>query len=74
MIDGRVVMRERRHLWVDKAKVADALREQSKRAATPEQRQIAELIAQIKPHITAFYRNWLPELGDPFYTLNNRRA
>jgi 5-methylthioadenosine/S-adenosylhomocysteine deaminase len=72
MIDGRVVMKGRRHVRFDRQRIGEQLREQALAPASTEQREISELIDQVKPYLARFYQGWPVDPGDPYYVRNSR--
>ena len=71
VINGKVIMEDRRFRTVD----VKALYREIRKAAKPigaAQRRRAEMLLRLKPYAQEWYGAWLAGEADPFYVLNDR--
>ncbi|WP_454856448.1 amidohydrolase family protein [Rhizobium binxianense] len=72
MVEGRVVYRDGRFTYVDRAEILDRLREDLTRPVTAAESERSALSEMLLPHIREFYRDWDLGSADPWYVLNGR--
>ena len=72
LIDGELVMHERRLTRVDRAKICEELRRALARPLRPEEMERRELARALEPHLRRFYGG-ATDLGTPPHTCYNAR-
>ena len=73
MIDGEVVMRDRRLTRVDKEALYKELKLALDRPLTPSEKEKRDLSQQLEPYFTAFHSGTMPDSFEPHYGYNARR-
>jgi len=73
IVDGKVIIENRKFLTVDVEQLYNQVRNQMARGLRPEQRAYAETLERIKPYCQEWYRDWVEMAFDPFYILNSRK-
>jgi cytosine/adenosine deaminase-related metal-dependent hydrolase len=72
LVDGEVVMRERRLTMVDKDDLLKELKEALDRPLRPEEIQRRQLAKEVEPHLRGFYEGTLPTEMTPHAAYNAR--
>jgi cytosine/adenosine deaminase-related metal-dependent hydrolase len=73
VIGGQVVMEDRAIRTIDVEALHREVRAACARGLTPAQRERADLLRRLKPHVQDWYRGWeKPVLGTPWYAVNSR--
>ena len=72
MVNGEVLLRDRKFLKADKAEVAARLRESLSRELTDREAEGARLSAEILPYINRWFSEWELESGAGHYAYNLR--
>ena len=72
LVDGEVVMRERRLTMVDKDDLLKELKEALDRPLRPEEIQRRQLAKEVEPHLRRFYEGTLPTEMTPHAAYNAR--
>jgi 5-methylthioadenosine/S-adenosylhomocysteine deaminase len=73
VIGGQVVMEDRVVRSIDVEALYREVRAVCAQGLTPAQRERAELLRLLKPHVQAWYRGWEePVMGTPWYPVNSR--
>lgn len=70
LINGQVVMRERKILTLNEAEFYEQVREAAQVGLSKGQRQNAQRLAQLKPYYQAWYNSWLASKPGPLYNLH----
>jgi 5-methylthioadenosine/S-adenosylhomocysteine deaminase len=60
-MDGEVVFSDGHCTRIDEAAVLDALRRAFGRPATPHESERRTLVESLRPHVRAFYRDWMAD-------------
>jgi hypothetical protein len=58
MVDGQIVLKDRRLLRLNKAEAVERLRASLLRDPTPQERERSRLAEELMPHVRRFYRDW----------------
>ncbi len=72
LVDGEVILRDRKFLKADKAEVAARLKESLTRELTDREARAARLSEDILPYINRWFSEWELESGDGHYSYNLR--
>ena len=72
MVDGEVLLRDKKFLKVDKAEVAGRLKESLARELSDREVRAARLSGEIMPYINRWFSEWELETGDEHYSYNLR--
>ena len=72
MVDGEVVLKDRKFLKMDKAEVAERLKESLARELTDREVRAARLSEEILPYINRWFAEWDLESGEGHYSYNLR--
>ena len=72
MVDGEVLLRDKKFLKIDKAEVAGRLKESLTRELTDSEARGARLSEEILPYISRWFSEWELESGAGHYTYNLR--
>jgi cytosine/adenosine deaminase-related metal-dependent hydrolase len=71
IVNGRVVMKERKFLTVDVDSLYDEVRKEASRGITPEQKAFAGKLQKIKSYCQKWYEGWENIDYQPFYLMNS---
>jgi 5-methylthioadenosine/S-adenosylhomocysteine deaminase len=72
-VGGEVVMEDRKFRTVDIDDLYKEVRKQAAKGISPEQKEFAKKLQEIKPYYHEYYKDW-PKLDfKPFYVMNSRR-
>lgn len=71
MIDGEIVLRNRKHVRINKDEVMAGLRESLSRALKPSDIERIKLAQELRPYIFRFYHDWQESDVTPHYVYNN---
>jgi hypothetical protein len=74
MIDGEIVLRDKKHTRINKEEVIAGLRESLSRALEPSEIERIKLAQELRPYIVEFYRDWEEAEVKPHYIYNNARV
>lgn len=74
MIDGEIVMRDRKHTRINRDEIIAGLRESLNRTLEPAEIERIKLAQELRPYILDFYRHWQESELQPYYVYNNARA
>ncbi len=72
MVDGEVILRDKKFLKTDKAEVAARLKESLSRELTDREARAARLSEDILPYVNRWFSEWDLESGDGHYSYNLR--
>lgn len=72
LVDGEVILRDKKFLKADKAEVAARLKESLSRELTDRESRAARLSEDVIPYINRWFSEWDLESGDGHYTYNLR--
>ena len=72
MVDGEIVLRDRKFLKMDKSEVAARLKESLARDLTDREVRAANLSEEILPYINRWFAEWDLESGSSHYSYNLR--
>ena len=72
LIDGKLVMEDRRCTTMDIGALYEEIREAANRGLSPEERRMADFLAEIKPYEQAWYAGKTNFPKKPFYFVNSR--
>ena len=72
MVDGEIVLRDGKYLKMDKAEVAERLKESLARELTDREVRTARLSEEILPYINRWFSEWDLESGTSHYSYNLR--
>ena len=72
MVDGEILLRDKKFLKADKAEVAARLKESLSRELTDRETRAARLSEDILPYINRWFSEWNLESGTSHYTYNLR--
>lgn len=72
LVDGEVILRDKKFLKADKAEVAARLKESLSRELTDREARAARLSEDILPYINRWFAEWELESGDGHYSYNLR--
>ncbi|MEG1850034.1 MAG: amidohydrolase family protein, partial [Oscillospiraceae bacterium] len=73
IIDGEVVMADRRITTLDVDALYQEVRQAAGRGRSPQQLANEDFLQRIKPYYQAWYNNWLQQLDlEPFYLFNSK--
>ena len=72
MVDGEIVLRDGKYLKMDKAEVAERLKESLARELTDREVRAARLSEEILPYINRWFAEWDLESGTSHYSYNLR--
>lgn len=71
MVDGEVVLRDKKFPHVDRAEVVQRLRESLVRELTPSEREGRRLAEEMLPYVTRFFADWQPRHLSPYHAYNS---
>ena len=72
MVDGEILLRDKKFLKADKAEVAARLKESLSRQLTDRESRAARLSEDVLPYINRWFSEWELESGEGHYTYNLR--
>ena len=72
LVDGEVILRDKKFLKADKAEVAARLKESLSRELTDRESKAARLSEDVLPYINRWFSEWELESGEGHYTYNLR--
>jgi cytosine/adenosine deaminase-related metal-dependent hydrolase len=71
IVGGREVVRQGRHLWIERDEVSREIGRQLHAEIPAEDEQRLALLAAIQPFVDRYWTDYgLPQLGEPFYVVN----
>ena len=71
MIDGEIVLRNRKHTRINRDKIVAQLRESLSRGLQPSDIERVRLAQELRPHIVKFYEDWQEPVARPYYVYNS---
>ncbi len=71
MIDGEIVLRDRKHTRINKGEIVARLREELSRDLGPSEIERARLAQELQPYILGFYKDWKEPAARPHYHYNS---
>jgi len=73
MIDGDIVMRNRKLLPIDKKGLSQRIGEQASREWTPQEKAFREAVQTLREYLRTYYEKWYKEMRfDPYYLFNSK--
>ena len=72
IVGGRVVMEDRKFLTLDVQQLYEEVRRQARQGVSPEQRNFAEKLQELKPYYQKWYKGWEELDYKPYYVMNSR--
>lgn len=73
IVNGKVIMEERKFLTIDIDLLYKEVCKQSKKGLSSRQKEFADQYQRIKPYYYKWYKDWLKEIDfEPFYIMNSR--
>jgi len=73
IIDGRIVMEDRKFLTLDVEAIYKEVRKQVTQGMSPKQQSFVKYMMNIKPYYLKWYKSWTEMDYDPFYVINSRK-
>ena len=71
MIDGEIVLRDRKHTRINREEIVDGLRESLSRTLKPSDIERRRLAQDLYPYVSEFYSDWQEPEMRPHYVYNN---
>jgi len=71
MIDGEIVLRNKKHTRINKEEIVTRLKESFSRDAKPADMERRRLAQDLYPHVIEFYQNWKDSEIKPHYIYNS---
>ena len=73
IINGEIVMQDRKILKVSKKDLSQRIRKESSREWTPKEKAFREAVHQFRRYLCDYYKDWYKEIAlDPYYIFNSK--
>ncbi len=72
MVDGTILMEDRRFTTIDVETLHKEIAKQAAKGISQEQRSFAEAVQKLKPYYHQWYKGWENMESKPFYVMNSR--
>ncbi len=73
IVNGEIVMRDRKILKVSKKDLSQRIRKESSREWTPQEKAFREAVQQLRRYLCDYYKDWYKEIAlDPYYIFNSK--
>jgi 5-methylthioadenosine/S-adenosylhomocysteine deaminase len=70
IVDGEVLMRDRKLTRINKEEIWAEIRERMSRPLQPHEIERAQLGAELQPYVYGYYRQWQHQVTEPYYYYN----
>lgn len=73
MINGEVVMKDRKILKINKKELSQKIREEASRGRTAQEKAFQEAVHTLRGYLCDYYKDWYEEIAmEPYYIFNSK--
>jgi hypothetical protein len=73
MVNGRIVVKNRKLLTMDEEAIADRLAEAASRPRTEKEKALVQAMDELKHHVIRYYEDWPKKVKtEPYFMVNSR--